>query len=276
VIGGVQVNYLDAIEKVKKQDVANIYVLYGTESYLVETMSRQLIDKAIAKEDQEQNIIRYDLEEVPIQEALLDVETYPFFGDRKVVLAYNPVFLTGKQDKTQMDHDIERLLDYINEPVDFTTLILVAPYEKLDERKKITKTLKKQATMIVCEEIKEWNINQWIDHLAKSLKVTIEKPVYEMLVNEVGTNLSVLQKELEKMATYIGENGVITTAIAEDLLSHQGSTSGLKLVDTVIAKDLTKAIRIFKDLERLNEEVIALVALLASQFRTIYQAKILK
>lgn len=276
VIGGFQVNYLDAIEKVKKQDLADIYVLYGTESYLIETMSRQLIDKAIAKEDQDQNVIRYDLEEVSIQDALMDVETYPFFGDRKIVLAHNPIFLTGKQDKTQVEHALDRLLEYINEPVDFTTLILVAPYEKLDERKKLTKLLKKQATMIACEEIKEWNINQWIDHLTKTLNVSVEKPVYELLVQEVGTNLSLLEKELEKLAIYVGVGGVITVSVAEDLLSHQASTSGLKLVDTVIAKDLTKAIRIFKDLERINEEVIALVALLASQFRTIYQAKILK
>ncbi|MCZ0704004.1 DNA polymerase-3 subunit delta [Natronobacillus azotifigens] len=267
--------YIEAVEKLRKVKLENIYVIYGTESYLIESIIKKIMQK-IATEDQTDNVSKYDLEEVSIQDVLLDVETYPFFGERKIVLAYHPIFLTAKPNKTGIDHDMESLLSYVQEPVDFSTLILVAPYEKLDERKKLTKLLKKNAMFIACEEIKAWHIDQWIDHMTKELKMSLEKPVYEMLVQESGTNLSLLQKELEKFALYVEENGKVTTDIADQLLSRQANTSGLKLVDAVIAKDLTRAIQIFKDLERMNEEVIALVALLAAQFRTIYQVKILK
>lgn len=268
-------DYFKAIETIKKEKLQSLYLLYGTESYLIEAINEKLISNGLAPEDRESNIIRYDLEETTIQDVIMDVETYPFFGERKIIFAYNPLFLTAKQDKTNIDHNVASLQQYIEQPVDYSTLVLIAPYEKLDERKKIIKSLKNQATMIECEEVKAWNIDRWIDHLAKTLHIDLEKPVYELLVQETGTNLLMLQKELDKLATYVGRNGTVTIAIAEELIAHQANTSGLKLVDAVIAKDLNKAIQIFKDLERMNEEVIALVALLASQFRTLYHVKIL-
>ncbi|GGM31110.1 DNA polymerase III subunit delta [Paraliobacillus quinghaiensis] len=269
-------DYFKAVEKIKKKQIEAIYVLQGQESFLIESVMQELIANGLATEDQEANIIRYDLEETPIQEVIMDVETYPFFGGKKIIFAYNPIFLTGKQDKTNISHDLESLQAYINNPVDYSMLVMIAPYEKLDERKKLVKLLKKEATIIQCEEVKAWNIDQWIDHLAKTLHVNLEKPVYELLVQETGTNLLMLEKELEKLATYVGENGTITASIAEELVAHQANTSGLKLVDAVIAKDLNKAIQIYKDLVRMNDDEIALVALLASQFRTILHVKILK
>ncbi len=64
--------------------------------------------------------------------------------------------------------------------------------------------------------------------------------------------------------------------MAESLVSHQQTSSGLKLVDSLMAGDLAKAIYIFHDLIKLKEEPIALIALLASQFRTILHVKLLK
>lgn len=48
------------------------------------------------------------------------------------------------------------------------------------------------------------------------------------------------------------------------------------MVDAVINQQLQKAIILFKDLEKIKEEPIALIALLASQFRTILHVKLLR
>ncbi|CQR46905.1 DNA polymerase III subunit delta [Paraliobacillus sp. PM-2] len=270
-------DYFKAINKIEKNEFQPIYLLYGTESYLIENMISKLKQHGLSDSDDEANFIRYDLEETAIQEVIMDVETYPFFGQRKVVLAYHPIFLTSKPDKSGVSHQIDALLKYVSNPIDYSILVLIAPYEKLDERKKITKVLKKQAEMIECHPVKEWDIDKWIDFLAKQLNVGIEKATYEVISKETGANLMLLEKELEKLATYVGKGGIITPKIAEELLAHQSTNnSGLKLVDAVIAKDLAKAIRVYQDLSRINEDEIALLALLGSQFRTINHVKILK
>src|SRR5690625_5897433 len=111
--------------------------------------------------------------------------------------------------------------------------------------------------------------------MAKQYQISIDKAAEQLLINEVGANLGLLEKEIEKLALYVGENGKVTVEIARELVAHHGNASGLTLVDMVIAKNLQGAIQIYRNLIKFNEEPIALIALLASQLRTIYQVKIL-
>lgn len=255
---------------------SHVYVLYGEESYLIQENKNKIIEKTLHKDDREFNISQYDLEETPIEDVVTDAETFPFLGEKKVVIAYNPVFLKGKPDKLSFEHDVDSLLEYIQNPADYTVLIVIAPYEKLDERKKVFKQLKKQGEIIPCQPVKEWDIDKWIKTLADELHIVVPQDIYELFSREIGTNLMALRSEMEKLALNVGEGGVVTKELAEQLLSHSAEASGLKLVDAVMERDLGRAIQLYKDLEKLNEEPIALTALLASQFRIISQAKVLK
>src|SRR5699024_1008473 len=64
--------------------------------------------------------------------------------------------------------------------------------------------------------------------------------------------------------------------IALDLISVSSENSALQLVDAVLERNLSKAIKIYKNLEKVNEEPIAMIALLAFQFRIIFQVKLFK
>ncbi|KHE71197.1 DNA polymerase III subunit delta [Halobacillus sp. BBL2006] len=255
---------------------SHVYLLYGEESYLIQENKNKIIEKTLKKEDREFNISQYDLEETPIEDTITDAETFPFLGEGKVVIAHHPVFLKAKPDKLPFEHDTDALLEYIENPAEYTVLILIAPYEKLDERKKLFKSLKKNAEIISCQPVKEWDIDKWVQTLANELNIKVPENIHELFAQEVGTNLMALRKEMEKLSLNVGEGGVVTRELAEQLLSHSAEASGLKLVDAVMEKDLGRAIQIYKDLEKLNEEPIALTALLASQFRIISQAKVLK
>ncbi|MCP3030374.1 DNA polymerase III subunit delta [Halobacillus sp. A1] len=254
----------------------SIYLLYGTESFLIQEQKQKLIEKTLAPEDREFNISQYDLEESPIEDAITDAETFPFLGDNKVVIVYNPVFLKAKPDSLPFEHDVDALLKYIENPADYSKLIIIAPYEKVDERKKVFKQLKKHAEIIMCQAVKEWDIDKWIQSIAKDLHITVPESIHELFAQEVGTNLMALRQEMEKLALNLEEGGVVTRELAEELLSHSSETSGLKMVDAVMERDLGRAVTLFKDLLKANEEPISLVALLASQFRIISQVKVLK
>ena len=44
---------------------------------------------------------------------------------------------------------------YLKEPAPYSVLVISAPYEKLDERKKITKELKRKAEIIEAKKLNE-------------------------------------------------------------------------------------------------------------------------
>ncbi|EQB35903.1 hypothetical protein M948_12750 [Virgibacillus sp. CM-4] len=267
-------SYLDVAKQVKKNNIASVYLIYGNEYYFIQNLKKYLTKAVIGEETD--NLSTYDLEETPIQEVIADAETYPFFGERKLIFATNASFLKAKPDKLSFEHKLEVLQQYLQSPVEYSVLVLIAPYEKIDERKKITKLLKKQGTVAICKPIKEYELKTWINQLADQMKVTVEDNVYDMLESELSTNLNLLETELKKLAMFVGENGVITKEVAYDLLSHTTTDSSLRLVDAVMNRDLYKAISIYKDLEKMKEEPIALIGLLAFQFRTILRVKFLK
>lgn len=268
-------NYLDAIKDLKNKKLPPVILIFGEEQFLVESVVNQVSKRIDQDHQTDDALVQYDLEEVSIDDVVMEAETYPFFAEHKLVVANQAYFLTAKQSKVHVEHDLNRLLDYIADPVDFSTLIIIAPYEKLDERKKVTKQLKKQAMLINCEKVKMWEVDKWVAHLTKQYQIYLDKAAEQLLINETGTNLGLLEKEIEKLALYVGENGKVTGEIAQDLVARQGHATGLTLVDMVISKNLTGAIKIYRDLMKLNEEPIALIGLLASQLRTIYQVKVL-
>lgn len=90
------------------------------------------------------------------------------------------------------------------------------------------------------------------------------------------TNLQLIENEIGKLALYVGKGGEVTWEIVRDTISTSLTHNALELVDAVLNKDLHRAIIIYKDLEMMRQEPIALVALLAYQFRNILQVKILK
>lgn len=267
-------SYFDVLKRVKNNQMSQVFLLYGTESYFIQNIKKQITHTLLSHNDE--NISTYDLEETPIQDVIADVETYPFFGEKKLIIAQNPIFLQARSPKLTFDHHVESLIKYLKDPVDYSVLMIIAPYDKLDQRKKITKALKQHAQVVECQPIKEHELAQWIKNLANHLNITITHDALEVFEANLAINLQLLQNEMTKCAQYVGEGGEVTKDIAEQLLSHTPTSSALQLVDAVIDRNLHKAITIYKNLEKMNEEPIALIALLAFQFRMILQVKLLK
>lgn len=266
--------YVEALQKIRDKKIPPVVLLYGTESFFIQHLKDELIKSELG--DNFDSVSHYDLEEIPIEEVVTDAETFPFFDDKKLIIAHNPTFLLAKPTKLPFDHDLKRLEAYIENPVDYSTVVLIAPYQKIDKRKKVMKLLNKHALVVECNGIKEYEFSKWVKQLTSSLHVTIDDQAVDVLASELELNLQLVQSELKKMALYVGQDGTVTKEIAQALISRTENSSALRLVDAVIEKNLHKAISIYKDLEKNHEEPIALIALLAYQYRIIYRVKLLK
>ncbi len=263
------------MKKIANQTIAPIYVLYGSEAYFMQNIQHQL--KRHVLEYDNETVSTYDLEETPIEDVITDAETYPFFSERKLIIASNATFLTAhRQQSSAPVHHIERLEQYLRAPVDYSVIVLTTRHDKLDRRKKITKLLSNEATSVSCAPMRAQDLRKWIKQMANRLNIAIQEEAYEFFERDESIQLFNLQNELEKLALYVGEGGTVTRKIAEDMLSASTSSSSLRLVDAVIEKDVKAAFLIYQQLMLAKEEPIGMIALLSFQFRTILQLKILK
>ncbi len=108
------------------------------------------------------NIGNYDMEDTTISTAVEDAISVPFFGERRLVIVNRPFFLTGMRVKSKLEQNTDDFLDYLQHPEESTVMVIFAPYDKLDSRKKVTKALKKVATTIEIGNLRESEIKKLV------------------------------------------------------------------------------------------------------------------
>ncbi len=109
-----------------------VYVIYGTNEYLINQKIKELANG---------NIINYDLEFDSLKDILFDASMISLLDEKKYIVVNNPYFLTmAKEGEPVIDTTI--LEDYLNNINPCTILIFKYYKEKIMETKKITKLLK--------------------------------------------------------------------------------------------------------------------------------------
>lgn len=99
----------DVWKSLKKGDVHPVYCLYGKETYLLQETVSRIRQTVIDQETKDFNLSVFDLEEDPLDQAIADAETFPFMGERRLVIVKNPYFLTGEKRKKKLSTTSARL-----------------------------------------------------------------------------------------------------------------------------------------------------------------------
>ncbi len=262
---------MDVLKELKSSRFRSLYLLYGPEQYFIEEARKLLIQKALNENETELNLTSFDMTEVPVDIAIEEAETLPFFGDRKLVFIQNPLFFTA--EKTKIDHDLKKLEQYLTDPSPFTILVFQAQFDKLDERKKITKLIKKQAGVLEAKRPAERELAAWIKSKAAEENSLIGESAIHQLLAIAGFNLTVLSMEIAKLALHAGVGNEITEEDVVKLTARTLESDIFRLVDRIVTGNIQEAFRIYYDLIRLNEEPLKILAVIASQFRLMYQVK---
>lgn len=236
-----------------------VYLLYGTKEFGIEEEI-----KTLSKNIDEMNISKYDLNNDMLSLALEDAKTMSLFGDKKIVIIDNANMFTGITSK-----DSEKIEDYLNHINENTILIFVVHNDKLDSRKKITKLIKEKG------KIKEFNDELDSTNLVRRLfkDYNIEYSTIKLLIDRVGNNPLILQNEINKIKIYKENDKRVTDEDILNLTVKLIEIDIFKLIDYIIKKDKEKAIELYYEMLKINEEPIKIIVILANQFRIMYQSK---
>jgi DNA polymerase-3 subunit delta len=264
---------LDVWKSIKRKEIAPLYLLFGNEPFLINETKRLIVEHALNEEELDFNLSQFDLEEIPVEKALEEAETLPFMGEKRVVFLHNPVFLTTEKSKSKVEHQIASLERYIQNPAPYSVIVLSAPYEKLDERKKITKELKRRAVVVETKKLNEQELKSWVHDKVRAAGKKIDEEALRTLLELAGTNLMLLNSEVDKMLLYIGQDDIITKETVELLVSKSLEQNVFTLVELVLQRRISESVSMLQDLLNQNEEPIKILSIMAGQLRLLYQVK---
>ena len=238
------------------------YLLYGTERFLINKEIKNIISK---NKIEEINISKYDLELNNLNEILEDANTISLFSNNKLLIIDNAYIFSRTQNKKI--EDLEKIEKYLNNSNSDTIIIFVNNNEKIDSVKKIVKIVKEKGCVKEFNPLK--NINSTIKSMFDDYKISDSN--ITLLIERVGNNLEILNQEIEKLKIYKIEDKIINKEDIELVATENINIDIFKFADDIINKNKKDAIKTYKELLKLNEEPIKIIALLASKFRLMYQ-----
>lgn len=234
----------------------NNYLLVYDNYYLFQEKLKDIISST---KFENASITNYDLEEEDLYNALLDLDTYSFLTEQKVIIIKNINLLEDNQDT-------KHLLKYLDNPNNDNLLILTTT--KFNATKKINKELKKKTNYIKLET----DLNKEIKNILQGYEV--ESGVITKIIEYSNNNIDIIKSECDKLKQYKFDTKKITKEDVETIvIKHIGESTQIvfDLIKNIAIKDKKRAIIKYEKLKKYNVDDIALIGLLESQLRLMIQ-----
>lgn len=247
---------------IEKSEFSQIYLLGGSEKYLLSQYKDKLI-KALIDPSDTMNYVVYKGENAKVEPIVDFSMTMPFFADRRVLLVEDSDFFKKGND------DIDELVGQLPE-----STVIVFTETNIDKRCKLYKTVSKLGTVALFETPDERTLLVWLKALFSKENIKIDDNAVYRLLEGVGMDMTTLYNEAEKLKSYCFEKGIVTTEDVEALSINQIEGKIFDMMDALSKKDKKTTLDLYSDLLMLREPAMRLLYLITRQFNILLKTKI--
>ncbi|MBQ8147285.1 MAG: DNA polymerase III subunit delta [Lachnospiraceae bacterium] len=246
-------------EHIKKNEFKNVYLLYGEEAYL-RHQYRDKLKGALCPEGDDMNISRFEGKGISGVEVTDLAETLPFFADRRVIVIEESSWFKNGADGFE-----EKLKQFPD-----TTFIIFVESE-VDKRGRLYKTVKDIGYVAEMQTPKDKDLLAWIVIQCKNEGKQIAEGAAKYLVEQAGTNMNMLQMELEKVFSYVADSDMIRLEDVQEICSNQAENQIFDMLDAIGNQNREKALMLYHDLLALREPAMRILYLLTRQIHILLQ-----
>jgi len=237
----------------------SFFLLYGENIGLIEDTINENLKPIFSK-----NVYNYDeLELLNNQKELHEkVFNKSFFENDKLII------INRTTDK------ILSLIEEISiENTDEIKIILKSGI--LDKKSKIRNFFEKGKNTLAVPFYEDTNtsLRLLIENFFRKKKINITYQSIEFILGKVNNNRASLKIELEKIAAYSYGKSTIKLNEIQKVMSLNENYKNSELVDTVLAKNMRKSIKILNDSLNTNEDIILTIKIFLSKLKRLQQLK---
>lgn len=274
--------YREVFKDIDKDELKNVYLLFGSEMYLKDRIIEKVKGKYLNNDFESLNYAYLDGRNVSQDDIINACETLPFMADKKIVIVEDsPIFKSTKKEENTSTDDV--LSDYVGKIADTTCLIFILKEEKVDNRKKIIKNIKKFGRAIELEKLKNEELNNWIISEFKKHGKNINRNMASYFVagtsyldRNTDKSLYDLENEINKLVNYVGQRVDIIRDDIEYTKPKNLENDIFKLVDYISQQNTSMAIEMFNEMILSGEAVQLIMHMIVRQMRLLLTSKLLK
>lgn len=247
------------VTDIKKGNLKPIYFLMGEEAYYIDSVSDFIEANVLAEEEKGFNQMVLYGRDVTIDDIVGNAKRYPMMAERQVVIV---------KEAQDLSRTIEKLAAYAANPQPTTVLVFNYKYKKLDKRKALYKAIKKVGVVFESKKLYENQVADWIRRVLSGKNYTISPKASQMLVEFLGTDLSKISNELDKLKIVLPAGTQISPEHIEENIGISKDYNNFELRKAVGEGNILKAHKIahyFADNPKDNPMVVT-VSLLFNFF----------
>ena len=245
-------------------------LIWGADDFLNDYLVR-----SYAKEDRFKDLehVTVDCESDGLDELIASLTESSLFSEQKFIVVKNPFFLTAKVSKKlqkQID-DLQKIFENLADLED--VVVIVASYEKIDRRKKLTKTVLKQFN-VVEPQIRPYEVASTTKALIKDEGYIITQSALQLLIERSDQVIDTILSNYQKLKMVATDNKITEKSVMQnvDLSLAQNIFA---ILESALDKNYREAV------ERLDNQLhegtnpIQLLAVFENQLELILVVKIL-
>jgi DNA polymerase III subunit delta len=249
------------LSDLKKKNYRPVYFLTGEEPYFIDLISDYIESNVLDEAEKEFNQSVLYGKDITCLDIVSEAKRYPLMSDHLVVIV----------KEAQNIRDIEKLDSYISQPAPNTILVICYKYKTLDKRTSFAKKVDKNALLLDSKKLYDNQIPDWIINFLKEKNYRADEKALVLLTEYLGSNLSKIANELNKLMINLPIGGQITTDHIEKFIGISKDYNVFELQSALGKKDVMKANKIINYFAANTKEnpLVVIIGTLFSYFSKI-------
>ena len=232
------VSFDSIMADLKARQFVPVYYLMGEEPYYIDCIADYIAEHVLQPEERDFNqtvLYGSDVTAAQIADA---ARRYPMMSEYQVLIV----------KEAQNVKQTEALEKYFKAPMPSTILVMCHKNGNVDGRKReYVKAIQSAGVLFESKKLRDRDLPAFIEGYLKRREVSIDPKSTQMIADNIGSDLSRLTGELEKVILALPEgNKKVTPQVVEDQIGVSKEFNGYELRDAIVNRNVYKANQIIK------------------------------
>lgn len=244
-----------------------MYFLHGPEPYFIDSIEKFIEENALPEEQKAFNQIILYGKDVDANTVIDNARRFPMMAEHQVVILR----------ESQMMRELKDLETYLKQPQPSTILVICHKHKKFTG-KKLLDLASNTGVVFESKKLYENQVFDWVQDHIRSLGYDITSHATNLLIEYLGTDVSVIVLELEKLALHLEKGVTINEEHIEEYVGISREYNVFELNKALGLRDIAKVSRILQNFSanpKRNPDVMV-IGSLANYFARLYQLHFLK
>lgn len=214
---------------------AMVYLLHGEEGYFIDEIIK-LAEAIIPDADKDFDLYTLYAPQVEPDTVIDACRRYPMMSPRQVVIL--------KEVQSRGSNYLKGLKNYFTSPSDTTVLIVSYRGKKVEGAETVNAVKKGGGVVFESKKLKDSALSTAIQEYIKGQGLSVDPKALSMLTDFVGSDLSRLYNEINKLTVTLGNGAMVTPEAVERNIGVSKDYNNFELIAAIAERDKAKAMTI--------------------------------